>query len=82
MDVVFLTWFSNKRNTRVGFLLQVIARKVHFFPYISTIHAKESPSRVIRLIKKILHPLRLVVYPIIYRVSYILGCCLGFLNHQ
>ena len=28
------------------------------------------------------HQLRLVGYPIIYRVSYIPGGCLGFLNHQ
>ena len=28
------------------------------------------------------HQLRLVVYPIIYRVLYIPGGCLGFLNHQ
>ena len=28
-------------------------------------------------------PVNMVVYPIIYRVSYIPGgCCLGFLNHQ
>ena len=28
------------------------------------------------------HQLRLVVYPMIYRVLYIPGGCLGFLNHQ
>ncbi len=28
------------------------------------------------------HQLRLVVYPIIYKVLYISGGCLGFLNHQ
>ena len=28
------------------------------------------------------HQLRLVVYPIIYKVLYIPGGCLGFLNHQ
>ena len=28
------------------------------------------------------HHLRLVVYPMIHRVLYIPGGCLGFLNHQ
>ena len=28
------------------------------------------------------HQLRLVSYPIVYRVLYIPGGCLGFLNHQ
>ena len=28
------------------------------------------------------HQLRLVVYPIVYKVLYISGGCLGFLNHQ
>ena len=32
--------------------------------------------------EEILHQLRLVIYPIIYRVFYIPGGCLGFLNHQ
>ena len=32
--------------------------------------------------EEILHQLRLVVCPIIYRVLYIPGGCLGFLNHQ
>ena len=36
----------------------------------------------ILLMAEILHQLRLVVYPIIYRVLYIPGGCLGFLNHQ
>ena len=31
------------------------------------------------LMEEILHQLRLVVYPIIYRVIYIPGGCLGFL---
>ena len=34
------------------------------------------------LMEEILHQLRLVVYPIMYRVFYIPGGCLGFLNHQ
>ena len=34
---------------------------------------------VILLMEEILHQLRLVVYPIIYRVLYIPGGCLGFL---
>ena len=39
-------------------------------------------SLLILLMEKILHQLRLVVYSIIYRVWYIPGGCLGFLNHQ
>ena len=34
---------------------------------------------MILLMEEILHQLRLVVYPIIYRVLYIPGGCLGFL---
>ena len=37
---------------------------------------------VVLLMAEILHQLRLVVYPIIYKVLYIPGGCLGFLNHQ
>ena len=37
---------------------------------------------MILLMAEILHLLRLVVYPIIFRVLYIPGGCLGFLNHQ
>ena len=33
---------------------------------------------VILLMEEILHQLRLVVYPIIYRVLYISGGCVGF----
>ena len=32
--------------------------------------------------EEILHQLRLVISPVIYRVFYISGVCLGFLNHQ
>ena len=32
--------------------------------------------------EEILHQLRLVVFPINYKVLYIPGGCLGFLNHQ
>ena len=37
---------------------------------------------MILLMEEILHQLRLVVHSIIYRVLYIPGGCLGFLNHQ
>ena len=40
--------------------------------------------KIVSLLLKaeILHQLRLVIYLIIYRVLYIPGGCLGFLNHQ
>ena len=34
------------------------------------------------LMEEILHQLRLVVYLMIYKVLFIPGGCLGFLNHQ
>jgi len=40
------------------------------------------PSVLLMLQKSCVHQLRLVVYPIIYKVFYIPGGCLGFLNHQ
>ncbi len=36
----------------------------------------------ILLVEEILHQLRLVVYPIIYKALYIPSGCLGFLNHH
>ena len=41
--------------------------------------AFETPKpQEVLLMAEILHQLRLVVYPIIFRVSYIPGGCLGF----
>ena len=40
------------------------------------------PSVLLMLQKSGVHQLRLVVYPIIHKVFYIPGGCLGFLNHQ
>ena len=37
---------------------------------------------VLLLMEKNPAPVDMVVYPIIYRVSYMSGGCLGFLNHQ